>query len=499
MMTGKEYIESLKKYRPRIYFMGRRVENVVEDPISAPHVNAAAMTYELAHDPRYQDVVTAVSHLTGEKINRFNHIHQSTEDLVKKVRMIRLLGQKTGSCFQRCVGCDAMNAIYITSYNIDRKYGTDYHERVREYIKYVQKNDLMPAGAMTDVKGDRSKKPSQQADKDLYVRVVEKREDGIVVRGAKAHITGAINSHEIIAMPTRALEADDRDYAVAFAVPIDAEGVTMIFGRQTNDIRRLDGDMDCGNAKYATVGGEALVIFDDVFVPWERVFMCGEYDFAGELVEVFATFHRQNYGACKVGVADVLIGATANVAEMQGIAKASHVVDKITEMIHLAETCWCCTLACSYEGFRTPSGAYMPNQLLANVTKLNITRFPYEWSRLAQDITGGIVITLPSEKDYRNPETRDLIDKYLRGVPETPTEQRMRMIRLVENLSIGAELPESMHGAGSPQAQKIMIARRSNLEMKKEMARIIAGIKEDEHFRKIRGMSEKEFFSRLKC
>ncbi|MEG9194794.1 MAG: 4-hydroxyphenylacetate 3-hydroxylase family protein [Candidatus Methanoglobus sp.] len=498
MMTGREYIESLRKYRPKIYFMGRRIENVADDPITAPHVNAAAMTYELAHDPRYEDVMTAVSHLTGERINRFNHIHQSTEDLVKKVRMIRVLGQKTGSCFQRCVGCDAMNAIYITSYNIDRKYGTEYHERVRQYIKYVQKNDLMPAGAMTDVKGDRSKRPSQQADKDLYVRIVEKREDGIVVRGAKAHITGAVNSHEIIVMPTRALEADDKDYAVSFAVPVDAEGVKMIFGRQTNDLRRLDGDMDCGNAKYATVGGEALVIFDDVFVPWERVFMCGEYEFAGELVEVFATFHRQNYGACKVGVADVLIGATASVAEMQGIARASHVVDKITEMIHLAETCWCCTLACSYEGFRTPSGAYMPNQLLANVTKLNITRFPYEWSRIAQDITGGIVITLPSEKDYRNPETRDLIEKYLKGVAETPTEQRMRMIRLVENLSIGAELPESMHGAGSPQAQKIMIARRSNLEMKKEMARIIAGIKEDEHFRKIRGVTEREFFSKLK-
>ncbi|MCX8172311.1 MAG: 4-hydroxyphenylacetate 3-hydroxylase family protein [Archaeoglobaceae archaeon] len=498
MMTGKEYIESLRKYKPRIYFMGRKIENVADDPISAPHVNAAAMTYELAHDPRYEDIMTATSHLTGEKINRFNHIHQSTEDLVKKVRMIRLLGQKTGSCFQRCVGCDAMNAIYITSYNIDKKYGTDYHERVKEYIKYVQKKDLMPAGAMTDVKGDRSKRPSQQADKDMYVRIVEKREDGIVVRGAKAHITGVINSHEIIVMPTRALEIDDKDYAVAFAVPVDADGVMMIFGRQTNDLRRLDGDMDCGNAKYATVGGEALVIFDDVFVPWDRVFMCGEYDFAGELVEVFATFHRQNYGACKVGVADVLIGATASVAEMQGIAKASHVVDKITEMIHLAETCWCCTLACSYEGYKTPSGAYMPNPLLANVTKLNITRFPYEWSRIAQDITGGIVITLPSEKDYRNPEVRGLIEKYLKGVVETPTEQRMRMIRLVENLSIGAELPESMHGAGSPQAQKIMIARRSNLEMKKELAKIISGIKEDEHFKRIRGVSEKEYFAKLK-
>ncbi|MDI9645795.1 MAG: 4-hydroxyphenylacetate 3-hydroxylase family protein [Archaeoglobales archaeon] len=487
MMNGREYIESLRKYRPVVYFMGRKIQSVADDPVTAPHVNAAALTYELAHDPRYEDVMTATSHLTGEKINRFTHIHQSTEDLVKKVRMMRLLGQKTGSCFQRCVGLDAINAVYITSYDVDEKYKTDYHERVREYVKYVQKKDLMVAGAMTDVKGDRSLRPHEQADKDLYVRVVEKREDGIVVRGAKAHITGAVNSHEILVLPTRAMSEKDKDYAVAFAVPVDAEGVKMIFGRQTNDTRRLDGEIDCGNAKYATVGGEALIIFEDVFVPWDRVFMCGEYDFSAELVEIFATFHRQNYGGCKVGVADVLIGAAASVAECNGVAEASHVVDKITEMIHLAETCWCCSLACSYEGFKTPSGAYMPNQLLANVTKLNITRLPYEWSRLAQDIAGGIIATMPSEKDYANPETRKLIEKYLKGVANVPTEERMRLIRLVENLSIGAELPESMHGAGSPQAQKIMILRRSNLEMKKELAKIIAGILPDDNYRKIRG------------
>lgn len=487
MMNGKEYIESLRKYRPRIYFMGKRIDSVADDPILAPHVNAAAMTYELAHDPRYAEIMTATSHLTGEKINRFTHIHQSTDDLVKKVRMMRLLGRKTGSCFQRCVGLDAINALYITTYDVDQKYGTEYHERVKEYIRYVQENDLMVAGAMTDVKGDRSLRPHQQADPDLYLRVVERREDGIVVRGAKAHITGVANSHEIIALPTRAMGEEDKDYAVAFAVPVDAEGVTMIFGRQTNDLRRLDGDIDCGNAKYATVGGEALVVFDDVFVPWERVFMCGEYDFASELVETFATFHRQNYGGCKVGVADVLIGASACIAEYNGVERASHIIDKLTEMIHMAETCWCCSLACSYEGFKTPSGAYMPNLLLANVTKLNITRLPYEWSRLSQDLAGGFVITTPSELDYRNPETREMVEKYLKGKAEIPTEHRLRMFRLIENLSIGAELPESMHGAGSPAAQKIMIWRRSNIDMKKEEAKRIAGIKRDEDFERVRG------------
>jgi len=497
MMNGKEYIESLKKYKPTVYFMGKKIENVVDEPMFRPHIHAAAMTYELAFDPRYEDVMTARSHLTGEKINRFTHIHQSVDDLIKKVRMMRLLGQKTATCFQRCVGFDALNALYITTYNIDKKHGTEYHQNFLEFLKHVQKNDLMCVGSMTDVKGDRSLRPHQQKDPDLYVHVVEKREDGIVVRGAKAHQTGAVNSHEVIVMPTRALGAEDEEYAVSFAVPIDAEGLINIFSRQTNDSRRLDGDIDCGNAKYGIVGGETLMIFDDVFVPWERVFMCGEYDFAGELVETFATFHRQNYGGCKVGVADVLIGATALLAEYNGVAKASHIVDKLTEMIHLAETCWCCSLACSYEGYRTPSGAYVPNPMLANITKLNVTRFPYEWSRLAQDIAGGFVITTPSERDLRNPETRNLIEKYLKGIEGVPVEDRLRVFRLVENLSVGAQLPESMHGAGSPQAQKIMIWRRGNVEMKKELARVIAGIKKDEHFKKLTGVDEKEFFRKM--
>lgn len=497
MMNGEEYIKSLEKYKPTIYFLGRKIENVVDEPMFRPHIHAAAMTYELAHDPRYEDVMTAVSHLTGEKINRFTHIHQSIDDLTKKVRMMRLLGQKTGTCFQRCVGFDALNALYITTYDVDKKHGTEYHKRFVEYLKKVQKNDLMCVGAMTDVKGDRSLRPYQQKDPDLYVHIVEKREDGIIVRGAKAHMTGAVNSHEVIVMPTRALGPEDADYAISFAVPIDAKGLINIFVRQTNDTRRLDGDMDCGNAKYGIVGGETLMVFNDVFVPWERVFMCGEYDFAAQLVETFATFHRQNYGGCKVGVADVLIGATANLAEYNGVIKASHIVDKLTEMIHLAETCWCCSLACSYEGYKTPSGAYVPNPILANVTKLNVTRFPYEWSRLAQDIAGGFVITTPSERDYKNPETRELIEKYMKGIADIPTEHRLRMFRLVENLAVGAQLPESMHGAGSPQAQKIMIWRRSAIDMKKELAKVIAGIKPDENFRKITGKIEEEFFREI--
>jgi 4-hydroxybutyryl-CoA dehydratase/vinylacetyl-CoA-Delta-isomerase len=496
--SGKEYIESLRKLKPRVYVFGERVKNVVDYPLFRPHIAAAAMTYELAKHPEFEKEMTATSNLTGEKINRFTHVHHSIDDLVNKVKMMRLLGQKTATCFQRCVGLDGLNATYITTYDIDKKYGTKYHERFRKYLKYVQDNDLMLAGAMSDPKGDRSLRPHQQQDPDVYVHVVEKKDDGIVVRGAKAHITGTVNAHEIIAMPTRAMGVEDKDYAVCFAVPVDAKGVTLIFGRQTNDTRRLDGEIDPGNAKYGIVGGEALIIFDNVFVPWDRVFMCGEYDFTGQLVETFAGFHRSNYGGCKVGLADVVTGAAYWMAENNGVEKSPYIRDLLAEMTSMSETCWSCSLACSYQGSKTNSGAYTINPLLANVTKLNITRFAYEWMRLAQDIAGGLIITMPSEKDFRNPEIGKYIDKYLVGKAGTPTEHRMRMLRLIENMAVGAGLPEALHGAGSPQAQKMMIQRRGNFEGKKELAETIVSIKPDKYFKDITGKSEDEYFKELR-
>jgi len=495
--SGKEYVESLRALSPVVYAFGERIKSVADYPLFAPHVNAAAMTYELANHPEFEDILRAKSHLTGDIINRFTHVHQSVDDLVKKVRMMRLLGQKTGTCFQRCVGLDALNGIYLTSYDIDKKYQTEYHQRFKKYLKFVQEKDLMLAGAMSDPKGDRSLRPSEQEDKDLYLRVVEKKKEGIIVRGAKAHITGTVNSHEIICMPTRTMTEDDKDYALALAVPIDAQGVTLIFGRQTNDTRRLDGELDAGNAKYGIVGGEALIVFDDVFVPWERVFMCGEYDFTTELVETFAGYHRSNYGGCKVGISDVVIGAAALIAESNGVERAHHIRDNLTEMINLAETCWSCSLACSYEGYKTPSGAYTINPLLANVVKLNITRLNYEWMRLAQDIAGGIIITLPSEKDYRDKDVGRYVEKYFKGKEGFSTEERIRLYRLIENLAVGAGLPEAMHGAGSPAAQKIMIGRRGNIEEKKKLARVVSGIKEDIYFQKIVGMKEKEYFAQI--
>ena len=481
LMTGEQYIESIRRLNMEIYMFGKRIDSPVDDPILRPSLNSVRMTYDLAQMPEYQDLMTVISPDTGERINRFTHIHRSTDDLRNKVKMQRLLGQKTASCFQRCVGMDAFNAVFSTSFEVDRKYGTRYHENFREFMLYCQENDLTVDGAMTDPKGDRSKAPHEQADPDLFLRVVERRADGIVVCGAKAHQTGMVNSHEVIVMPTQSMGPEDMDYAVSFAVPTDAKGIFMIVGRQSCDTRKLENsELDVGNSEFG--GMEALVVFDHVFVPNERIFLDGQTEFAGMLVERFAGYHRQSYGGCKVGVGDVLIGAAAVIAEYNGAAKASHIKDKLIEMTHLNETLYCCGIACSAEGAPTESGNYLINLLLANVCKQNITRFPYEIVRLAEDIAGGLMVTASSEADLRDPRLGPVIDKYLRGVNEVSTENRLRMLRLIENLCLGAAAvgyrTESMHGAGSPQAQRIMISRQGNLAHKKELAKALAHIKE---------------------
>ncbi len=461
LMTGAQYIESLRKMKTRVYMFGEEVKDWVDHPIIRPSINCVAVTYDLANDPEYADLITAKSSLTGETINRFTHLHQSSEDLKKKVKMLRLCGQKTASCFQRCVGMDAFNAVFSTTYETDKKYGTNYHENFKKFLEMVQKNDYVVDGAMTDPKGDRGLAPSAQRDPDLFLHIVERRDDGIVVRGAKAHQTGTINSHWHIIMPTQAMKEADKDYAVSFACPTDAEGVYIIYGRQSCDTRKLEegADVDLGNKTYG--GQEALVVFDNVFIPNEYIFMAGEYDFAGMMVERFAGYHRQSYGGCKVGVGDVLIGAAALAAEYNGAQKASHIKDKLIEMIHLNETLYCCGIACSAEGHPTQAGNYEIDLLLANVCKQNVTRFPYDITRLAEDIAGGLMVTMPSEKDFRsdmkvgrNGETiGEILNKYFAAAPSCTTEERMRVLRLIENICLGTAAvgyrTESLHGAGS--------------------------------------------------
>lgn len=473
------YIESLRGLERDVYVLGEKVANTADHPLLRPSANAVAESYNTGDEPEAEDLLFVNSHLTGRRVSRFTHIHQSTDDLVDKVLMQRMLGRRTSTCYQRCVGMDGFNALYSVTYECDQAHGTDYHRRLKEYLAWVQDENVVVEGAMTDVKGDRGKRPGEQSDPDVFVHIVDRTSDGIVVRGAKAHQTGALNSHEILVMPTAAMREDEGDFAVSFAVPADTKGITFVLGRQPSDTRKMEGSpLDVGNPSYGSQ--EALVIFENVFVPSERVFMAGETDQSGKVVERFAAFHRQSYGGCKVGVGDVLIGAAQLAAQYQGAARASHVRDKITEMIHLNETLFCCGIACSSRGEATPSGGYMVDVLLANICKLNVTRFPFEIARLLQDIAGGLVVTMPSEKDFLNPDIAPYLDKYLKGVDGVPTLDRIKIMKFIENMTVGcgaaAYLTESIHGAGSPQAQRIMIARLADMDEKVRLAKRVARI-----------------------
>lgn len=469
LKTGDEYVESIKSLGLKANLMGQKTGNLPENPLVEPSIRAVAATYECAHHAETKPLFRVRSTISGEEINRFTHLHQNTEDLMNKVIMQRYCGNVTACCFQRCVGLDAANAVFSVTYECDREHGTDYHQRFRDYWSRIQLEDLVVDGAMTDPKGDRGKRPKDQTDPDLFLRVVERKPDGVVVRGAKFHQTGMLNSHEIIVMPTLNMRSGEEDWAICFAIPANAQGIRFIYGRQTSDTRKLEGlKLDVGNPTFG--GQEVMTVFEDVFVPEERIFLNGEVNHSGLLVERFAAYHRQSYGGCKVGVGDVLIGAAALIARMNGVEKASHIRDKIVEMIHLNETMYACGIACSARGHQTLAGNYEIDMLLANVCKLNVTRFPYELARLATDIAGGLLGTMPSAKDLEDDVVGPYIKKYLAAAEGVDVVDRMKVMRLIENLVAGAGsvayLIESMHGAGPPMAQRIMIARQADLESK---------------------------------
>jgi len=477
--TGAEYVASLKELHLEAHIMGEEVGALPDHPLVAPSVRAVAATFDCAHDDESRSLFRVRSSLSGEEINRFTHLHQSKEDLINKVLMQRHCGNVTSCCFQRCVGMDAANAVFSVTYECDQEHGTDYHRRFREYWTRVQSEDLVVDGAMTDPKGDRGKRPRDQADPDLYLRVVARQKDGVVVRGAKLHQTGMLNSHEIIVMPTISMRQGEEDWAICFAIPTNTKGIRYVYGRQVSDTRKLEEpNLDVGNVRFG--GQEVMTVFEDVFVPEERIFLNGEVDQSGKLVERFAAYHRQSYGGCKVGVGDVLIGATALIARMNGVEGASHIRDKLVEMIHLNETMFSAGIACSALGHPTLAGNYEIDMLLANVCKLNVTRFPYELARLATDIAGGLLGTMPSAKDLQDPVTGPYIRKYLAAAEGVEVTDRMKVLRLIENLVAGAGavayLIESMHGAGPPTAQRIMIGRQADLEGKINLAKRLLGI-----------------------
>jgi 4-hydroxybutyryl-CoA dehydratase/vinylacetyl-CoA-Delta-isomerase len=357
-----------------------------------------------------------------------------------------------------------MNALAIVTRHADRAHGTSYRQRFDAFQREVHENDWAVSGAMTDPRGDRSKRPSEQADPDLYLRVVERRPDGVVLRGAKAHQTSAVHCHWHLVLPL-ACDAGEADWAVAAAVPSNARGLYHIYSRQPGDDRRHEpGDLDVGLAAFG--GCESLMIFDDVFVPSERIFLNGEVEHTRALVGYFGSFHRHCYGGCKVGIADVVIGAAAAIADANGVADRSIVRDKLTEMVALNETLYACAVAAAAKG-RQVEDVTIPDLGLANVTKLNVTRAPFEIARLAADLAGGAMTTLPSERDLRHPELGPVVRKFMAGRAGVDPEARMRLFRLLEFLTHGMGstyfLHESLHGAGAPEAMKITLRREVDL------------------------------------
>jgi len=480
IIDKSSYLKSISNRNLKIYLMGKLVDNPLEHPIIRPSIEAMAETYELAvQEP---ELASVVSPYTGEAINRFLHIAQSSEDLYLQSKMQRKLGQLTGTCFQRCVGMDAFNALHSVTYEIDEKYESSYHLNFLNFLTEMHQSNLVVGGAMTDVKGDRSKLPHEQEDQDLYLRIVDRNKDGVFVKGAKAHQTGCINSHWMVVMPTLRLTDNDKDYAIVGAIPVDAKGITYIYGRQSCDTRSMEpGEYDVGNKYFA--GQEAMVIFDNVFIPNKYIFMDGEYDFASMLVERFTTYHRRSY-VCKAGVGDVLIGAAATIAEYNGVEEASHIKDKIVEMNKLNETIYATGIASSLQGNITKSGNFINDDLLANVCKQHVTKETFEIGRLAQDLAGGLVGSMPSGIDFNEGEMSDDLKKYLKGKEDINAEDRVKILRLIENMTLGrnavAYLTESLHGAGSPQAQRVQIRRRVDLEEKKDFAKKLSGVKERE-------------------
>jgi 4-hydroxybutyryl-CoA dehydratase/vinylacetyl-CoA-Delta-isomerase len=409
--TKDEYIESIRQMKPTAYMAGEKITDIVDNPRLRPGIEATGATYELAQMDEYQDLMLTHSPLIDEPVSRFTLPPGSIEDLVARVKINRTLGNWVGTCHQRCTGLDCLSALSIVTYDIDQKHDTNYFERFTEFLKHVQKNDLTCNA----------------------LHIVERRDDGIVVRGAKAHQTGSLSSHEIIVLPTRALGKGDEDYAVAFAIPNDSPGLIHVVGRSSLDNRELDG-CDIGNIRYSKYC--PTVIFDNVFVPRERVFLCGETEFAVDMVVKFSSYHRQSHGGCKSGKIDCMTGAALTMMDYSGTSKAGHLKQKIIDMIHRAETLYGCSLAASYEGAKQPSGTYFIDTVLANASKIHEGKEMAEAIRLMVDICGGYVADLPSDKDLDNPEVGHLLKKYLKGKKEVPVENRIKMYRLVEKMAM---------------------------------------------------------------
>lgn len=485
MRTKAQYIERLGKMNRNLYSNGEKIDRLDERQQGA--ISVMGLTYEAAHDPESKDLCTAVSHLNGKVINRFNHIHQNPEDLHKKQDMTRFLCNKVGQCIQRCMGIDASNAIHAVSYEAQKVPGakTKYHDNWLKWLARFQEEDLVGCCAQTDVKGHRLQRPSEQADPDMYVRVVEERSDGIVVRGSKVHISEASIADEILVVPTRALLKNEGAYAVSFAVPADHDGVKQVV--HFHNPRKRDHFQRGIDYGYT----DSYIIFDDCFIPWERVFLCGETQHGGVMALLFALFHRHSYSGCKPAMLDYVIGLAAMAAEINGIEKTSHVREMLSQLIMTGELGYAAGYTASALGkaeVYMPGmgfvpygpGSCIPHSIYANVGRCLTGEAVFHEHEILCNIAGGMPATFPYENDFKSPETKALLEKYVRRNPDIPIEEQIKFwlnfCDFALSGSSGSSIYGAYHGGGSPIMEQIAITTQYDIESKKEIVRRIAGM-----------------------
>jgi 4-hydroxybutyryl-CoA dehydratase/vinylacetyl-CoA-Delta-isomerase len=468
LMSAQEYRDSLRRYRPRVFVNGDRVQSVADDPRFGPGINAIGVTYDLALQPAHQQSMQAIEASSGKETNRMLHINRDCEDLLTKLEAVRLVCRETG-CAQRYLSHDALNAIYQTTYRMDQDVGgSDYHSRFINYLHDVQARDLTLGVAMTDGKGDRKLRPHQQANLDAYVRIKACGSAGIVISGTKAIVTGAPYVHELLVLPCRSMTQADSQYALCCAVPVDAQGLTIV--------SRPAGRPGDPAAQFSRRYGQstAVCLFDDVFVPWNRIFMAGEWAHSGFLVHAYASHHRHSCIAARAGFGDLLIGAGMLMSEANGLDPGSgHLRNAMVELIKMVEGFYACGVAASVYGVNDSSGAWQPEPVFANVGKLLLATQIYDMQRLAHEVSGGLVVALPGPDEDHNPETAGDLALMLRGREDIPYAQRAEVARFIQDLTAsdtgGWYSVISLHGGGSPEAMKREIFRRYPLQERRAL------------------------------
>ena len=468
LMNADAYRESLRSYSPRVFINGEQVDCVADDPRLLPGINGVGVTYEFAQQSAHHNIMTAVQKSSGKTVNRMLHINDGSDDLLNKLEAVRLVCKVAG-CAQRYLTQDALNGIFQATRRTDDNHGTDYHERFMAYLHEVQDQDLTLGVAMTDAKGDRSNRPSEQVSADSYVHIKERRSDGIVIRGIKSIITGAPYMHGLLVMPCRTHRAEDRDFAVCCAVPIDAKGLTII--------AKPAGRPGAEAARFSSQYGQStgMAVFEDVFVPYEKVFLEGETEQGGFLTTTYATHHRHSCIGARAGFGDLLIGAGATMIKANGLDadKHGHVRDAMVDLITITESFYACGIAASVYCEEDPAGNVMPDTVYANIGKLLLATKIYDMHRLAHYVSGGLVVALPGPDEDHNPETRASLTAVFQGRQDISSEHRRDLSRFIEDLTVSDQAGWysviSLHGGGSPEAMKREIWRNYDVEEKEDL------------------------------